>query len=362
VKRLLGLVDRWLFTEYSARADDLAVYRVLYASYVLVGVLPAGLWIRELPQAAFSPPMSPMAFFRHYPPYGFMVTVNVVALLLASALLLGWRTKVASFGLALGMLVLRAVSYADGKIDNDILVVLIPLLFGFSGWGTRFSLDARRQRSGDAATDERRAWLGAIFALLIGLAFWTAGSAKLRGGWLSLHTHATLSHLLPNFYVTGRHTLVAGWALVALPWWAWKAMDLTTVAWESTFVLAVPRRTAFRIYCAIGALFHFGVWQLFGITVAINAIGYAAFVPWARLFRLPPAEPSQRTLTILLVPTLAIILLSWIKMFVFEVSQREAVESCVEVGVILVALLIGVAYLLSCARSVVSYVAKRDAP
>jgi hypothetical protein len=253
---LIRRVDHWLFEEYRTSLENLAIFRVLFASYVLLGGLPAALWVRDLPQAAFAPPASLAAFFYDYPPYWVMVGLNAVTILCTCSLLIAWRTVMSSLGVALGSVLMRSFAYADGKIDNDIMVVLVPLTLAFSGWGHRFSVDTTRSTSNDALSQRRQPWLLALLALFIGLGFLSAGMAKARGGWLSTHTLATRWQLLYNVYSAGGRDDASGaWSLATFPAWVWKSMDLTTVAWECTFVLAAVRRTAFRVYAAVGAFF-----------------------------------------------------------------------------------------------------------
>jgi hypothetical protein len=352
MKRLLKIVDRWLFEEYRTRAEDLGIFRVLFAAYVLIGYLPKGLWIRELPQAAFSPPLSAAALFRDYPAYSLLWGMNAVTLVFACTLLLGWRTTLSSWAVALGSLLICTFCYADGKIDHDILVSLVPLLLAGSGWGQTFSLDARRGVGEDPASAERQPWLCALLALCVGLGFLTAGLAKARGGWLSPHTLATQWYLFPNFYVTGRAASSAEWAMQQLPRGAWKAMDIVTVIWETTFVLSVPRRAFFRLYCAVGVFFHFGVWQLFQITFGTNVLAYAAFVPWAELWQAAPQllrAPRLRAATLRGLCAIPIAF-GAIKLLL-DPSLTERIAERVDALVLLLALPFGVGYVAVLAAS-----------
>jgi len=245
---------------------------------------------------------------------------------------------------ATGLLVINGFAYADGKIDNDILVVLVPLTLAGSGWGARFSIDARRGLADMNAT-RRQPWLSAILALLIGLAFLSAGLAKARGGWLSLDSLATRFCLLPNIFVTGRGTPLATFAIDKLPVWAWKLGDLSTVVWECTFVLAVQRRTLFRLYCAVGVLFHFAVWQLFGITVAVNVIAYGTFVSWGALLAQSRLLQWRPTGAALVLSCSVPFVLGLAKLAVFDDGMREWMEAATEIVVLVGAVLIGIGYL-----------------
>ncbi len=342
---LIQRVDHWLFEEYRTSLENLAIFRVLFASYVLVDSLPVALWVRDLPQAAFAPPASLAALFHDYPPHWVMVGMNAVTILCTCSLLIGWRTVMSSLGVALGSVVMRSFAYADGKIDNDIMVVLVPLTLAFSGWGQRLSVDGTRSSSNDVLAERRQPWLLALLALLIGLGFLSAGTAKARGGWLSTHTLATRWHL-ENVDSAGRDDASGVWSLATFPAWVWKSMDLTTVVWECTFVLAAARRTAFRVYAAVGAFFHLGVWLIFGITFAVNAMAYAAFVSYSDLWPKDAAYADRLRVKRWLAITLCTIpfVVGTAKLFILGASTNDWLAFFVERLILVVSALVATGY------------------
>jgi hypothetical protein len=289
---MLREFDHWLFEEYRVDLESLAIFRILFGAHLLLSELPSGLWIRALPPGSFCPPMGFAAFFVHYPPYWVVFVANAVALACACALILGWHTAVASVGVGVGLLTVETCSFADGKIDHSILLIVTALVLARSGWGLVWSLDARRDPTAAQQPGRNRSWLLSVLGLSVGLAIFSAGFAKARGGWLDPGTRATRWHLLPNYYVVGRKEPVALWAMQHVPGWAWKLMDYATVAWEVGLVFTVPRRKLFRAGCAFGALFHFGVWQLFSIQFDDNVIVYGAFLGWASVW--PANRPRVR--------------------------------------------------------------------
>lgn len=276
--KLGKIIDRWLFEEYRTDPESLAFFRIIYASYVLAVELPNGLW--RLPRSAFSPPVSLAALFTDYPAPAVMVTLNLCAILCACCLLIGLFTELASFGLFVATVFVESFCFADGKIDEGLLVFISPLL-AYSGWGSCFSVDQYRRPELARKSTAAQPSLTAILALVVGFALFTAGSAKLHGGWLHPKALGTRYHLFWDYYVFGRQMPLATWALQKLPAWAWKCGDWMTMLWELSFTLTVFRRSWCRVACAVGALFHFAVWQLFDIQIASNTVAYGAFVSWA---------------------------------------------------------------------------------
>jgi hypothetical protein len=281
VKSLQLTVDRWLFAEYRTDPQSLGLYRILFGVYMLLQLLPDGLWLGNLPPPSFSPPVSIAALFNRYPPYWVMFVLNAATLSCLSALIIGWNTVLASLGTAVGFVLVESFAFADGKIDHSIFGAIIPLTLAFSGWGAAFSVDSRRGDFEARRFSTNHPWLLAILAMLLGFALLTAGMAKVHGGWLRSDTLGARWNILLNYYVLGRRLSVAFWAMQHFPPWLWKFLDFTTVLWEVGFIFTVPRRTWCRLACAMGTFFHFGVWWLFGIPFHPADMTYAAFVGWA---------------------------------------------------------------------------------
>jgi hypothetical protein len=231
-------------------------------------------------------------------------------------------------------------------------MVLTPLTLAFSGWGRCFSLDS--QRAGNHERPPHQPWLTALLALLIGLAFLTGGLGKIRGGWLRPESLATRWYVLGNTRVDGRGTPVAAWALQHLPRTAWKALDWATVLWETAFFLTAPRRTAFRVACAFGALFHFCVWLLFDIKFDTNAVAYGAFVSWAVVwpfntlgFRALLGSPPRSVTVLLCLAPAGVALFS---LLVLGADPSTALALHLDGVILVIGLTIAVAYAAHLAR------------
>jgi HTTM domain len=278
VKRL----DYWIFESYCVRVTDLAVYRIVYSTYVLLTYLPSATWLRHTPHAFFSPPVSLAALFTTFPPSSLLVALNVLLGLFLSMLIFGLHTRVASMGTSIVLVVINSWAYALGKINHDILLVITPAVLAFSGWGNALSLDSLR-RPRHSLDPPKGAWSLALLALLIGISMFTAGWTKVATGWLNPTTLSTYGYLLNNYFVTGRHTWLGERALWMDSFWLWKSADWFATILECGFVFAIFSPRSMRIVMAIACLFHLGIWLLFDIVFASNVITYGAFVPYSTL-------------------------------------------------------------------------------
>src|SRR5262245_19503126 len=214
-------LDCWIFESFCIRITDLAAYHILSCIYVLLTCLPSATWLRHAPPAFFSPPASLAALFTTFPSSSLLLGLNVLASLFLSMLLIGLYTRVASVGTTITLLLLNSWAYSLGNINHDILLVITPFVLAFSGWGNALSLDARGR--GTPLPDTRKgSWSLTLLALLIGIAMFTTGWAKVSTGWLNPATLSTYGHFLNNYFATGRHTWIAEHALQMDSFWLWK--------------------------------------------------------------------------------------------------------------------------------------------
>jgi predicted DCC family thiol-disulfide oxidoreductase YuxK/uncharacterized membrane protein YphA (DoxX/SURF4 family) len=273
-------LEHFLFKEYTTSPSSLAIYRILYAASVLAIYLPQHLWIASFPNSFFNPPMGLTIFFVGFPPALFFVLLDSLSILAAWFLLLGHRTRLASVSLAVLLLIGNAWSYSFGKINNDIFLILIPLVLQFSGWGDSYSFDARRKTRIHPSCN---AWPLALLALLIGFAMVTAAYGKATSGWLNPWTHAVLGNLLRNAVVIGRVNWITALMLHVKFGPFWELLDWTTVLIEASFLFAVGSRPAFRAVCALGCLFHLSIALTMEIPFWPNVVAYGAFCDWSVL-------------------------------------------------------------------------------
>ena len=282
-RRAQAIVNHALFRAYRTTDRDLAIYRILFAAYLLLTYVPHALRVGHWPQAFFNPPPGAPSLLAGFPSPWAVWSVNGLFLFAVAALLAGWHTRLASLGTALALCTLNTWYYSTGKINHDILLIAIPAVLAWSTWGRALSLDATR---GDVTTTRARLRNGAPVAfavLIIALAMLTAGLIKIYSGWLSLDASAVFSHLAPYRYAFGRDTMASEWLVLYLPAPLWEIADWATVALECGFILCAPSRVAMRIILATACFFHLGVWLTFDITFTNNIVAYAVLVPWATL-------------------------------------------------------------------------------
>jgi hypothetical protein len=269
---------------YRASARSLAILRVLFDVALLGLLLPRFQWIAGFPDEFFNPPPGPASLFSGFPPRSFFVGVDTVLITATVFLIAGRCVTVASTAITSALLTGNTWAYSFGKVDHDILLVLLPAFMSAAGW---------------QGTGPTRAWPMASYALVVALAMATGAWQKLASGWLNPSASAVLGHSVP-FAAANSDTWLWHAALRYLPLDGWKLLDYTTLAFESAFILVVFRAAAFRALCGLGCLFHVVVGHMMHITFVSNLPAYAAFADWEDLAVrggvLAPIERLQRWL------------------------------------------------------------------
>lgn len=265
---------------------DIAIFRIIYGTALLSTLQQIG-WYATFPSGEFDPPPGPIMLFGALPSVPTLEVLELVIAVLTALLVLGLHTRAVSLLLAVALTTGLGLTYSFGQIDHTIVLILVPATMAFSAWGDALSVDATRARSNAPIAQ----WPMRLLALLVSLAFLTAGIAKLRSGWLDPGTHAVQGHLVHGYFATDRTDWFASRALDFQADALWEVLDWMTVGLELGLVLAVLSWRWFRVALAVTALFHLSVLLLMNIAFRANVIGYGAFFRWSSYL---PSRPGSR--------------------------------------------------------------------
>ncbi len=277
---MLRFLDRFTIGNFRASNLDLAVLRILTASVVLIVFAPNWVYLADSPDFLFSPPPGTPRLMPTPPPRYLIDLANLMVIVSASALLLGIAPKLSSIATSASMLFLNSLGFTLGKIDHDIMFVLLPMFMAFADWGKCLTVYGRCDS--DPRTLKRRPAL-ALFALAIALSMTFAGLAKAGSGWLDWDTQASLGHVSHSHYVNGRPTFLSGIAIEHFPAWLHEVGDWATVVFELSLIPALLSPVLFRTALVVAMFFHFGVLLMLDIPFFSNPFAYAAFAPWGSL-------------------------------------------------------------------------------
>jgi len=274
--------SKWIFNSYNPTVEGLALFRIFAALLFLFFLLPGASYYSDLasfPDDFFSPPPGPMMLVDSFPPAWFFYTVHVLLIASWLGILVGYKSRVSSLMAGVFMLILLGFIFSIGKVNHQMLLVLLPVIMAFSNWGDAYSIDARRAEPPSQA----EGWPLVLLALFIGFMMFTAGFPKILGGWLNGDTLATKGHLLNQYFVRGRTELLSGYMVEMNIPWVWSLLDWATVIFETGFLIAVMRAGWTRLFVCFAVLFHFSTMLTLNIAFLVNFPAYAAFLPWGKI-------------------------------------------------------------------------------
>lgn len=269
-------LDAFIFERYQLPTEALGIYRIVYAVSQLFIYFPVKLtWLSGLPSYLYDPPIYSLGgLFTQFPSMPFLLVLQYLIPVLLVMLLFGFKTRWTSLALGLCLLVAYSFVYSLGKIDHNIIALLIPLIMAFSGWGSKYSMDEK------STSEKSEGWPIALLVLLLSFAMFTAGFSKLIGGWLNPQTHAAQSIFYFTYFVDERRDLLAPLLIHVTNSTFWEVFDYMGVFFELAFIPAMFFPRVFRALIAFTVGFHLMNLLIMNITFTFNLIIYVMFIDW----------------------------------------------------------------------------------
>ncbi|MCF6391024.1 hypothetical protein L2K20_29040 [Mycobacterium sp. MBM] len=260
----------WVSLRYRPASRPFAALRIVFAVYVLLWPRRID-WISGMSLVPYAPPPGPFSLLPGPAPHGAIVVLEVLRVILALCVLVGWNSRVTSGLLSLVLMICSGLAYSYGKVDHVILYDLAPMMLGLAGWGSTWSVDSWRRRA--AATN---GYPMLLYGTMIAFGMLTAAVAKSATGWLDPARQAT------RFFVaeaanSQRSGVLSDSVLTIDNVVFWKFLDYTTLVVEGGLVVAVFIPILFRVGLLVMGIFHVGVWALLGIDFHQYAFVYLGF-------------------------------------------------------------------------------------
>ncbi len=302
---------------YAVPTEGLALFRIVFAGYVLLFILPTYGWIAEAPPAFYAPPRYSLGIlFDSFPHAVFLHALSIAVIALYVALFVGFRTRVTSILITVIIILGNSFSFSFGKINHSFIVDFLPFALAFSPWGDAYSMDALRRRGhlGPPAPGKlslSNAWPVALTALVIGFGYFSAGFEK-APIWFDLNTatHGARSWLIRGFFQTGRVEYLADFFLRLDNRWFWEVVDLLALALELGFLLAVVHVRAFRAFVLIAVGFHLANYLMLNIDFSGLYVVYLLFIPSSLVLSRLDLVRLERRLAWIARPRFAVALLT----------------------------------------------------
>lgn len=300
--RLFHALHVWGIHGSNQTPATLAGMRIVTGLVTLLFLLPdPALYasLQTLPEAIFRPPPGPISLLGGFPSQRALLVLDAIVRVAFLFQVLGLWTSISSLAAGVGLLLLKGILFSVGKVNHEIIPVLVPLVMAFSGWGRAWSMDAwlfsGGRRPGSATFHSGSEWCLPVLALAIAFMMFTAGLPKLIGGWLDPTTHASLGHIINQHITKGRQALLLplAYAVIDSAWW--ELLDWATVVLELGFLAALLRPVWFQVFVYGAVLFHIGVYALMDLAFTANIVGYLLFLDWLKITRPVVRRSSHRS-------------------------------------------------------------------
>ncbi|MGI9595368.1 MAG: HTTM domain-containing protein, partial [Acidimicrobiales bacterium] len=284
---------RMIDSGYRIPLTVLSLYRIALAGYMLIlNPIPDLRWISNYPDIFYDPAPGLPMIWRGFPPYWVLVFLEVGLVLAICALLVGWRTPMASIAVTVIGYTANSTYFSFGKIDHTFMLWIVPGVLAFSGWGRHYSIDAARRVAGlgdRAGADDEEGfapgWPVAIIGSLLALSFLSAALPKILRGWLSLETSAVKRHFLQLSFQLERDQLLAGWFLDFDFQPFWESLDWAGVGLELALAVALLWPFGQRWLLFAAWIFHLA-------NLLLLNISFYGPLPVYPLFFLPLVSPQ----------------------------------------------------------------------
>jgi hypothetical protein len=293
----VGRTEGWLLAPGDPRR--LAGLRIGLCG-VLAIRLAAGPYLDLAHQpAALFRPISFMKLLPSMPPPGFVLPVQVLAVVAAVLATLGLRTRISLPVAWLAAVPLISMTSSLGKtVHNDVLLLLCLLPLVPSPAGSAWSLDARWRGTG-AAASWRFGWPVRTSMLVVAGAYFFSGFAKLLHAGPAWVTGGNLRWVLYASSDAQAHANQVALFVADRPWLA-HLLAAGALAVELCFPLALWRpRLAWVLVPAVVAL-HAGIWAAMRLdywpmaaTVLIVMVDWPAVVARLRGSGAAPAPLAE---------------------------------------------------------------------
>lgn len=266
---------------------SLAVLRWIVGLYLLLFDTPYYSWIDRSPTAFFNPPIPSLSYIvGGFPPKPFFLILDLVALTALCSMTIGYRTRTSTLILLVTRVVGTNFEYSFGKIDHEILLIVLLSCMLIADWGR--PRQRRYDRPSDAAGNDtaslRTVQANSILALALAFGFLTAGIPKLQN-WVNadLSSSGILSWYYPNLFTLGRSHLLAG-LVPGVPRVLLKIGDWAAALLEvSAFIALIGGRLSWRIFLILASIFHIVNILVLNIDFTTQALIYLVFADLSRL-------------------------------------------------------------------------------
>jgi hypothetical protein len=276
----------------------MGLVRIFYSSYFLV-FQPYRIHesISELPQSLFAPPLGPMALLSGFPNGHSIMLLEVGITISLFFLLLGVFTRSVSTGLTILLITSAGIRFSTGKIDHDILLLILPLFFR-NAWGHRLAL---------LKTAYKKEY---FLPYLVSFYFLSSALIKLQSGYLDHDTQSVYQWLMfyeNNYGFSG----VLKTYIIGLSNFYLEILDWVTVLAEICLAILFFLKKTRTIGVLFALCFHLIIFLVFRID--FSKLYFIYFLLLDYPFKNPRFVKNDNTKVLLVVASSSLFLMYFVK-------------------------------------------------
>ena len=260
---MINKINKRIESFYSFTGLEFGLVRILYCVlYYLIYDLPFKTGLGTVPEYLYAPNSSSIAYYLipSIPDEFLFLVLNIVGTIAFVCILFGYKATQAGVVFSLILIFECSILYSFQKIDHTFFNDLTFLVLGFTGWGSRLSIDEYLGKKSYISN----VWL-VNFTLLFFFAWFSAGIFKLMDStYLNLYEHHIESLVFrynkgANFYQFLNDLIPFGDSFFA------ESLDYLAVGFELGVVLVLINLRWSLIYIGLCCVFHIFNYKMLGI-------------------------------------------------------------------------------------------------
>jgi len=260
---MLDNINKKIVSFYSFTGLEFGLVRIFYCIiYYLIYGLPLKAGLGAIPDYLYAPNSSSIAYYLipSIPDEFLFLTLNVIGTIAFVCILFGYKATQAGVIFSLILIFECSILYSFQKIDHTFFNDITFLILGFTGWGSRLSIDEYLGKK----RFTNNAWL-MNFTLLFFFAWFSAGIFKLMDStYLNIYEHHIESLVFRYNKGTDFYHYLNGFIPFGDSFFA-EILDYSAVIFELGVVLVLVNIRWTLVYIGLCCLFHILNYKMLGI-------------------------------------------------------------------------------------------------
>lgn len=260
---MIDKINKRIESFYSFTGLEFGFLRIVYCVlYYLIYALPFKTGLGTVPDYLYAPNSSSIAYYLipSIPDEFLFLVLNVIGTIAFVCILFGYKAKLSGVVFSLILIFECSILYSFQKIDHTFFNDLTFLVLGFTGWGSRISIDEYLGKR----IYINNVWL-VNFTLLFFFAFFSAGIFKLMDStYLNFYVHHVENLVFRYNKGTDFYHFLNGLIPFGDSFFA-EILDYAAVIFELGVVLVFINLRWSLVYIGLCCLFHIFNYYMLGI-------------------------------------------------------------------------------------------------